>query len=257
MAPWRLEQITFQQVRHAQYEVAVLPIGACEPHGLHLPYGCDAFHCTKIADRCCRAAHEMGARVALLPTIPYGVNSNTMGYPMAVHVPQATLNTIVSDVVRSMAAHRVHKFVIFNGHGGNDFRGLVRDLFGAVDAFVCLVEWWKLSADKLPQIFTHVGDHADEVETSVALALFPELVHMEHCGTGRVAPTVIDGLNQGYAWSTRAWHLLTPDTSVGDPREATQEKGDRLLSVVVERVGQFLKDLSDAPYGPEFPYATP
>ncbi len=254
MKPWRLQEITYQQVRHRDFEVAVLPVGACEPHGLHLPYGCDAFHCTKIADRCCAAAHERGAKIALLPTLPYGVNSNTMGYPLAVHVPQATLNIIVGDIVRAMARHGVHKFVIFNGHGGNDFRVLVRDLFGAVDAFVSTVEWWKLSADKLPEIFTHIGDHADEVETSVALALFPEFVHMEHCGTGRVRPTAIEGLNKGYAWSTRSWKHLTPDTGVGDPRQATQEKGEKLLEIVVERVGQFLKDLSDAEYGEGFPF---
>ena len=254
MKPWILQDNTFQRVRLESYEVAVLPVGACEPHGLHLPYGCDAFHSAQIADRCCEAAHAMGAKVALLPTIPYGVNSNTMGYPMAMHVPQSTLNTIVADLVHAAAAHGVRKFVIFNGHGGNDFRGLVRDLFGAVDAFVSLVEWWKLSADRLPEIFTHIGDHADEVETSVALALFPELVHMQHCGAGRANPAVIEGLNKGYAWSTRAWGRLTPDTGVGDPRQATREKGEKLLEIVVDRVGKFLKDLSDAEYGEGFPY---
>lgn len=254
MKPWRLEEITYKQVQDAHYEVAVLPIGACEPHGLHLPYGCDAFHGAKIADLCCEAAHAKGAQVALLPTIPYGVNSNTMACPMAVHVPQSTLNTIVGDVVRAMAAHRVHKFVIFNSHGGNDFRGLVRDLFGAVDAFVCTVEWWKLSADRAAEIFEQIGDHADEVETSVALALFGDMVHMADCGAGRVNPTRIEGLNEGYAWSTRAWHLLTPDTGVGDPRQATREKGEKLIEVIVERVGQLLADLSKVEYDERFPY---
>ncbi len=254
MRPWCLAGLTYKQVRDMSFEVAVLPIGATEPHGFHLPYGNDAFHCERIADRCCEAACEAGAKVALLPTIPYGVNSNTMGYPMAVHVPQSTLNTITTDIVKAMVHHGVHKFVIFNGHGGNDFRGLVRDLFGQVDAFVCTVEWWKLSADKAAELFEQVGDHADEVETSVALALYEELVHMEDCGTGQVNPTRIDGLNRGYAWSTRAWHLLTPDTGVGDPRQATREKGEKLLEVIVARVGQLLKDLSDAEYDETFPY---
>ena len=254
MKPWRLEEVTFKQVRDAHYEVAVLPIGATEPHGLHLTYGNDAFHAKAIADLCCEAAHAMGAKVALLPTIPYGVNSNTMAYPMAMHVPQSTLNTIVADIVRAAAHHGVHKFVIFNGHGGNDFRGLVRDLFGQVDAFVCTVEWWKLSQDRIAQLFEQPGDHADEVETSVALALYEDMVHMDDCGTGQVNPTRIDGLNKGYAWSTRAWHLLTPDTGVGDPRPATREKGEKLLEVIVDRVGRLLKDLSDTEYDERFPY---
>ncbi len=255
MKPWRLQDLPYQRVRHMEFQVAVLPIGACEPHGLHLPYGCDAFHAERIADRCCQAAYEQGAKVLLAPTIPYGVNSNTMGYPLAIHVPQRTLNTIVGDIVRSFAAHGVRKIVIFNGHGGNDFRGAVRDLFGQVDAFVCVVEWWKLAADQLPDIFTHIGDHADEVETSIALELFPELVHMEHCGTGRVNRSVLEGLNKGYAWSTRPWRQLTPDAGVGDPRQATREKGRRLLDIVVDRVSGFLKELSDAEYGEGFPYA--
>ena len=61
--PWKLQEITYKAVKKEHYEVAVLPIGATEPHGLHLPYGSDQFHAEIIADMVCARAHAMGAKV--------------------------------------------------------------------------------------------------------------------------------------------------------------------------------------------------
>lgn len=254
MKEWRLQDITYGMVKERHFEVAVLPVGATEPHNLHLPYGSDAFHGEGIADRCCEAAHKLGAKVILLPTIPYGVDSNQMGFPLAMHVGQPVLDAMVTDIVRSCEHHGILKFVLFNAHGGNGFKALVRELYGKTKAFVTLLDWWKVAADRWADIFEAVGDHADEMETSVNLALNPELVHLEAADEGSVRETRFEAINRGWVQISRPWHLLTTNSGVGDPRPATAEKGEEVIRLVVDRVSRFLKELSDAEMDETFPY---
>jgi creatinine amidohydrolase len=241
-------------VKDREFEVAVLPIGATEPHNLHLPYGSDAFHGESLADRCCEAAHELGAKVILLPTIPYGVDSNQLGFPLAIHVGQPVLDAMVTDILRSLEHHGILKLVLFNAHGGNSFKPLLRELYGKTEAFVALIDWWKVASDQWADIFEQVGDHADEMETSVNLALNPDLVHLDDADPGAVRETRFEAINRGWVQITRPWHLLTTNAGVGDPRPATAEKGERVMALVVERVSRFLKELSDADRDDQFPY---
>lgn len=254
MKAWRLQELTYGMVKGRDFEVAVLPIGATEPHNLHLPYGSDAFHGQGLADRCCQAAHELGAKVILLPTIPYGVDSNQLGFPLAIHVGQPVLDAMVTDILRSLEHHGILKLVIFNAHGGNSFKPLLRELYGKAEAFVSLIDWWKVASDQWADIFEQVGDHADEMETSVNLALNPDLVHLDDADPGAVRETRFEAVNRGWVQITRPWHLLTTNAGVGDPRPATAEKGERVIALVVERVSRFLKELSDAEMDDQFPY---
>jgi creatinine amidohydrolase len=241
-------------VRDGEVEVAVLPIGATEPHGLHIPYGSDTFHATAIADRCCQAAHQHGAKVILLPTIPYGVDSNLLGFPLAIHVSQTVLDAMVTEIVASLEHHGILKVVLLNGHGGNAFKPLLRELYGQTEAWVGLVDWWRVAWDVAGDTFTHTGDHADEFETSVDLALFGDLVHMEDADDGATTPSRFEAINRGWVQVTRPWHLVTKNAGVGDPRQATAAKGEKVVALVVERLAAFLKQLSDAEMDETFPY---
>lgn len=252
--PWDLETITYADVQDLRYEVAVLPIGATEPHGRHLPYGQDAFHTTAIADRACRQANEHGARTIRLPTIPYGVDTNQLGFPFAMNVHQRTLDLVVRDIAESLVHHRVPKLVILNGHGGNEFKSLVREQFGRPDIFVCCINWWMVASDVGETLFTHQDDHAGEMEASIALFLYPDLVHLERAGDGSTRRTDFEAMNRGWVQFSRPWHLLTKDSTSGDPRQATAEKGRRYVEASVERIAQFLTELSATPYDEYFPY---
>ena len=86
--PWRLAEITLKDVRAAQFDVAVMTFGATEPHNLHLPYATDNFQVEAIADRACAWALGKGARVALLPNMPFGAEQNLLAFPFAIHVEQ-------------------------------------------------------------------------------------------------------------------------------------------------------------------------
>ena len=92
----------------------------------------------------------------LLPTIPYGVDSNMRELPLAIDVRQSTLNRIVTDIVASLAHQGIHKVVLFNGHGGNEFKPLVRDLQGRYGVLIVVVNFWQVRPDLLTEIFDEV-----------------------------------------------------------------------------------------------------
>jgi creatinine amidohydrolase len=256
MREWVLAEQTHAAVRARPWEVAVLPFGATEPHNLHMPYGTDNFQVEAVADRACERAYRAGARVILLPTVPYGVNTNYLRVPgaLACSVTPTTLLHLLTDLIDSLERQGVRKVVLLNGHGGNELKPLVRELHHRTRTFLCVCDWFRMAADQYPQIFERPGEHADEVETSLGLAFFPDLVRPELADPGAARPTRFDAINRGWVHITRPWHLATTNTGLGDPRAASAEKGQRLMEIVVERLAGFLVELSAAPVDDQFPY---
>lgn len=111
-----------------------------------------------------------------------------------------------------------------------------------------------MAADVYPHIFQEPGEHADEVETSLGLAYFPELVRPELADDGAARPTRFEALNRGWVSLTRPWHLVSKNTGLGNPRAASAQKGRQLMDVLVERLGRFLSELAAAPMDKDFPY---
>ncbi|MFB3785459.1 MAG: creatininase family protein [bacterium] len=255
MKPWKLLETNYHYVKSHPYEVVVLPVGATEPHNLHLPYGSDAITTERVGDLICERAHALGARVALLPGIPFGVDSNLLGFPMTVSLNPSTLDRVIGDVIHSMEAHGIRKMVLLNGHGGNDLKNTLREYFGKTSIFLSLVEWWKVAADRYAEIIEHRnGDHADEMETSVVMYLFPELVDLSRADDGAVKASRFEAINRGWVQVTRPWHIVTTNAGVGYPKKASPEKGKQIIDIVVERIGQYLKELSDSEINETFPY---
>ena len=125
MRPWKLSEVNYAYIKEHSYEVAVLPCGATEPHNLHLPYGTDMFEGETVGEKICEAAHEQGAKVVLLPTIPYGTETNQMAFPLAMNLNPSTLFAVITDLVKSLEHHGIRKLVLLNSHGGNDFKAAV------------------------------------------------------------------------------------------------------------------------------------
>lgn len=255
MTPWSLVETTYDAIRgRAPYEVAVLPFGATEPHNLHMPYGTDTFQVDVIGRRACEAAHARGARVVLLPALPYGTETNQMRFPMAMNLNPSTVARVIEDLVDSLAAHGVLKCVLLNGHGGNDLKWVLRELHLRTEVHLFLCNWYKLAADRHATLFDDAGDHAGELETSMGLAHFPHLIAMERADPGALAPTRFEAVNQGWVEITRPWHLLTTNSGAGDPRPATAAKGEALTAIAVDRLSGFLVDLAASPADATFPY---
>jgi creatinine amidohydrolase len=257
MHEWILGEQTHAFIRSQKWEVVVLPFGATEPHNLHMPYGTDNLEVEEIGRRACDRAYGAGAKVLLLPTMPFGVNTNYFDVPgaLACSVTPTTLLAVLRDLVDSMERQGIRKLLLLNGHGGNELKPLMRELHHRTKVFLCLCDWYRMIADVSPQIFAKPGEHADEMETSLGLAFFPELLKPEQADPGAVRPTRFDAVNRGWISITRPWHLATTNTGMGDPSAATADKGRKLMDIVVERLGGFLVELSAARMDERFPYS--
>ena len=259
--PWLLSEINYGYVKEHPYELAVLPMGATEPHNLHLPYGTDTFEGEGIASRACELAWQRGARVVMLPAMPYGTETNMLEFPFAMNVNPSTLTRVIADLVDSLAKHQVLKLVILNSHGGNDFKPVLRELTAKTPVKLFLCEWYRgMAADFAKQIFERPDDHAGEMETSLIQFLKPHLVATDPttgkltADDGSVAKTRFTAVNDGWVSITRPWHLLTTNSGSGNPHSASAEKGRTFFEAVSERLASFLVDLSASPLDERFPF---
>jgi creatinine amidohydrolase len=243
--PYVLGEATWPAVREARYQVAVLPWGATEAHNRHLPYGTDTVETERVAAESARRAWDAGARVVVLPAVPFGVNTGQLEIPLCLNMNPTTQAAVLRDLTESVARAGVAKLVILNGHGGNDFRLMIRELVPATPLFLCTINWYSC-LDPRP-FFTDPGDHAGELETSMMLHLAPKLVRpLAEAGAGRARRFRVRGLREGWAWAPRHWIEVTEDTGVGDPGPSTAEKGGKFFEAVTARIGGFLAELAAA-----------
>lgn len=259
--PWILAEANYGYTKENPYQVAVLPLGATEPHNLHLPYGTDVFEGTILGEHICEAAHRRGAKVALLPTIPYGTETNLRELPLAMNLNPTTLFRVVSDLVESLEHSGVHKLLLLNSHGGNDMKPLLRELYGQTKVHVFLCNWYQIIGDLYGPVFENRDDHAGEMETSFIMAYLPHLVATNADGSliaddGATATSRFDAISEGWVSITRPWHLLTTSGGSGNPHAATADKGRKLMEVLVERLSSFLVELSSAEIDDRFPFAS-
>jgi creatinine amidohydrolase len=259
MRPWILAECNFGHIKRARYDVAVLPFGATEPHNLHLPYSTDTIEADEIGSRVCQAAHERGAKVILLPTIPYGTETNQAAFPLSLNLNPSTIQQILTDLVRSLVGSGIEKLLVLNSHGGNEFKPMLRELYGQTPAALFLCNWFQMVRDVYSEIFAEPEDHAGEMETSLLLHFRPEWVAKTADGAlladeGLAAQTRFEAVNRGWVSITRPWHLLTTNSGSGNPHAATAEKGEKLMEVVVDRLATFLVELSQAEVDEKFPF---
>ncbi len=256
---WRLEELTLAQARSLDWQVAVLPMGATEPHNLHLPYGTDSIEATSLANLCCARAWELGGRVVQLPTIPYGTETNMQAFPLALNLQPSTLFLMLRDLVCSLEASGIFKLLIFNSHGGNEFKPFLREIFGKTQVQIFLCNWYQMIGDIAKTVCEHQDDHAGEMETSLILSFRPDLVSRESNGAFRAdagdrRPLQFQALHEGWVGLTRPWHLLTTNSGSGNPHSATVEKGEQLTAAIVARIGPFIAELSKAELSDSFPF---
>ena len=246
MKPFVLLETNWKNVNSEKYEIALIPWGATEPHNYHLPYGTDALETQKIAELSAARAWKDGAKVMVLPAVPFGIqNPGQTELPFCLNISVTTQMAILKDLVNVLYGQGIRKIIILNGHGGNEFKSLIREIQAEyIDLFIGLMEWFRME-----EAFAHFeleGDHAGEAETSIMQYLYPELVlPLDEAGEGKSAGFRLKGLSDRTAWTPRNWTRVSRDTGVGNPLKATPEKGKHCVDILVEKISGFLVELSD------------
>ncbi|MCP4975616.1 MAG: creatininase family protein [Maribacter sp.] len=246
MRPYILAETNWQALKNSTFDLAILPWGATEAHNYHLPYATDVYESDALAAESARLAWEDGSKVIVLPSIPFGVNTGQSDIYLDINLNPSTQLAILKDVVEVLNRQGIKKLLIFNSHGGNNFKPLVRELgLKYPEMFICFSNWFQ-SLNKT-EYFDENGDHADEMETSLILYLKPELVlPKEKWGTGASKNFKIKSFTEGWVWAERKWSQISKDTGVGNPMLATTEKGERYFKDVTRKIGNFISELCNA-----------
>lgn len=227
-----------------KYELAILPWGATEPHNGQLPYCTDVLSSQAIAFEVASGAKEKGVNIMVLPGVPFGSqNPGQNDLPFCIHTSQSTQAAILHDIVSSLNHQGIKKLLIINGHGGNSFKGFIRDLAVEYPDFLIASSEWFTFIPRKDYFEAVVDDHAGEQETSVMMHYYPELVKMEYASNGATKPFAVDGLNHKVAWVPRNWTEVSTNTGIGNPSKSTAEKGKAYAEAVVEKYVQLVCDL--------------
>ena len=244
MRPYILSESNWKTVKDATYDVAVLPWGATEAHNYHMPYGTDIIEADFIAAEAARIAWERGAKVIVLPTIPFGVNTGQSDIKLDMNMNPSTQMAILRDVVEVLDRQNIHKLIILNSHGGNDFKSMIRELgLKFPNMFLCQCNWFQSINQK--EFFENKDDHAGEMETSLILHLAPNLVRpLSEAGDGASRRFLFSAMHEGWGWAERKWTQVTNDTGVGDPRKASAQKGEKYFKAVTEKVAKLFEEVA-------------
>lgn len=240
-----LSEENWKTIKDTEYDFAILPWGATEPHNYHLPFGTDNIQSTYITEEAARKAWTKGVKPLVLPTIPFGVNVGQINLKFAINMNPSTQSAVLHDIVESLQIQGVKKFVLVNGHGGNDFKSIFRELMLTFpDMFLVVVNWYGLQDTY--RFFEKGGDHANEMETSNLLHLAPHLVlPLSEAGEGKEHKIKLKGVQEGWVWTSRVWEKVTKDTGVGDPSKATSQKGEKFLQEVTDKMSDFFVELAN------------
>lgn len=244
--PYILQNTQWKNVKDKNWEIAVLPWGATEPHNYHLPYGTDTLETDYIAAESARIAWEQGAKVMVLPTVPFGVNTGQIDLPFCINMNPGTQFEVLKDIIESLVTQGIKKVLILNGHGGNEFRHMIRELkIRQPETFICTLDWYKTLDNS--KYFDEQGDHAGEMETSIMLHIKPDLcLPVQEAGNGKAGKFKLTGIKEGWVWAPREWKKISIDTGVGNPSKATAEKGKQFLNDLNKKIASYLIELDKA-----------
>jgi creatinine amidohydrolase len=232
----RLDRLTAEPVESGGYDKAMLPLGATEYHGPHLPYGSDTVAAGTLA---LAFAQELGGTL-VLPPMPYGVSHHHLAFPWTVSVRPETLSLVIQDVAASLLQHGIRKLVIVSAHDGNHpvANGAARRLAQDHGVSVALFTGWQRKARVLLAGRREIDlDHGGQSETSLLLYAAGAAVRMELApkeGSERVDhPVELIG----------SYRDVAPRGYSGNAAGGTREEGEAIVRALVGFVVPHLREL--------------
>jgi len=246
-SPVALGELTWVEARarFKEVDVALLPVGAIEQHGPHLPLDTDAFDAEFLARRVAEATSE--PRPLVLPLVAYGVSYLHDDFSGTLSVSPETQVRLIHEIGMCAARWGITKLVIINGHGGNGpaLHLAAQMINRDANIFTCVDSGETSDAEIAELIETPNDVHAGEIETSTTLAVRPELVKLSE------APRTVPRFSSRYLdFSSRSsvgWYGRTAKISrsgvMGDATRATREKGQRIWELMIQRLVELVEDL--------------
>jgi len=226
-------------------DVALLPVGAIEQHGPHLPLDVDSFDAEYLAQQV--AAACSAPKPLVLPLIPYGVSYHHDDFPGTLSITNETLARLVYEVGMAAARNGIRKLLIINGHGGNaaTLHFAAQQINRDSHIFTSVDSGETSDADIYAMTETPNDVHAGEIETSTTLAVRPELVDMSR------AEDTIPSFSSSYLDFTSkrsiGWYAYTEKISangvMGGPSKATPEKGERIWHLMIDHLVELVEHL--------------
>ena len=240
MDKFRLYEMSWLEAKEyfSKNDVAILPVGSTEQHGLHNPLGTDHLIAKALAEE---VAKRTG--VICLPVVPFGVSSHHRQFWGTIYIRPKILKEYVRDICLSLKFYGVRKLLIVNGHGGNfaALTELARELREKEDFFVVVFQWWPLSGKLLPELFDREErGHAGAEETSLNLHLHPQLVSMERAVDEK--PRQIIQTFEGLSLPLDTIDY-TKSGVFGKSSTASSEKGKEVFETVVNHLVKLIEEL--------------
>jgi creatinine amidohydrolase len=248
---YRYEKLTWPEIEDAVDlgKVCILPCGAVEQHGHHLPLDVDLVCPTGIA---AGAGQALPGKILVMPVVAYGYTGHVMDFPGTINNDFEHFMQHVLDITRSLAYHGFKKIILLNGHGSNmpNLNLVARRTNLETDAECMLVAWWNLlTVDKtfLPgwreSTFPGGCAHACELETSLYLYLDEDNVRKDKIKNGPISFNLennpfnfVDLFAEGPG-TVVSWTSSYSETGVlGEPELATVDKGRRVYEEAVKQL---------------------
>ena len=255
MTKYYYADLAWPEIKRAAAErrVILLPIGTTEQHGPHLPLAVDVLTASTVCDE---AAKRIPDDVLVMPSIWYAFNEHHMDFPGTITIEGQHFIDYVTDVGVSVARHGFRKVVLINGHGSNvPFLDIVaRNITNRSPAICAMAPWWTLVPQEVWQEvrqsqFPGGMSHACEAETSLMLAIRPDLVDMTKAVKDiNLPPSRFlwnDLIGKPPVTFQDRWSRISKTGIIGDPTLATPEKGQRLLEAAVRTLVDFVLEFKE------------
>lgn len=245
------DRLTTKQLSALNKNIPVLlNLAATEQHGAHLPIATDRIigeHFATLLNT------EISEKVLILPPVSIGCSDHHMEFSGSLSLSHSTFSAVVEDIINSVIRHGFRKIILLNSHGGNQgIMQVIIERLGYANPTTHIIgaTWWNLAKEELKNItettFGGTG-HACEFETSLMLAINPDLVNKTEIAKGGNVPTFDwaegDMLQGGRASYYRTMKTMTPNGVFGDPTMASAEKGIKISTCVVSALKKLVADV--------------
>ncbi|MGD9710765.1 MAG: creatininase family protein [Thermomicrobiales bacterium] len=234
--PRMLSDVTARDIREGGFDSAVLPVGATEFHGDHLPFSTDTIAATAIAER---LSQELVAGL-VLPPLAYGMSLHMLGWPWSIALQPETLTRVVIDIAESLLQHGITKLLVVSAHDGNppcienaarslsDNHGMTVAIFGG---------WQGLSQRLLVGTWDIDQDHGGQSEMPMTLFAAPHLARQD---------LAVDLPRQKFEYPVEVrgpFSNVVPHGYSGAPSKGSAEEGAAIIEALAAEVGPFLRQL--------------